>query len=102
MFATANKNGVYAEKAIYGQGLMDLNAATEPVGQVSAMMSLNLSGPMTPAIFSNIQLTSPSFGDAIANGIGNDTVIFFDELDAPFRRSLKSLATDYRLSLIHI
>ena len=45
---------------------MDLNAATEPVGQVSAMMSLSLSGPMTPAIFSNIQLTSPSFGDAIS------------------------------------
>ena len=58
LFATANKNGVYADKAIYGQGLMDLNAATEPVGQVSAMMSLSLSGPMTPAIFSNIQLTS--------------------------------------------
>ena len=102
LFATANKNGVYADKAIYGQGLMDLNAATEPVGQVSAMMSLNLSGPMAPAIFSNIQLTSPSFGDAISNGIGNHSVIFFDELDAPFRRSLGSLASDYRNQIINM
>ena len=102
LFATANKNGVYADKAIYGQGLMDLNAATEPVGQVSAMMSLSLSGPMTPAIFSNIQLTSPSFGDAISNGIGNHSIIFFDELDAPFRRSLGSLTSDYRNQIINM
>ena len=100
LFTTANKKGVYADKAIYGQGLMDLNAATEPVGQVSAMMSLSLSGPMTPAIFSNIQLTSPSFGDAITNGIGNHSVIFFDALDAPFRRSLSSLVSDYRNQII--
>ena len=102
LFTTANKNGIYADKAIYGQGLMDLNAATEPVGQVSAMMSLNLSGPMAPAIFSNIQLTSPSFGDAINNGIGNHSVIFFDELDAPFRRSLGSLTSDYRNQIINM
>ena len=100
LFTTANKKGVYADKAIYGQGLMDLNSATEPVGQVSAMMSLSLSGPMTPAIFSNIQLTSPSFGDAITNGIGNHSVIFFDALDAPFRRSLSSLVSDYRNQII--
>ena len=102
LFATANKKGVYADKAIYGQGLMDLDAATEPVGQVSAMMSLSLSGPMAPAIFSNIQLTSPSFGDAIANGIGNHSVIFFDALDAPFRRSLSSLVSDYRNQIINM
>ena len=102
LFTTANKKGVYADKAIYGQGLMDLNAATEPVGQVSAMMSLSLSGPMTPAIFSNIQLTSPSFGDAITNGIGNHSVIFFDALDAPFRRSLSGLVSDYRNQIINM
>ena len=102
LFSTANKKGVYADKAVYGKGLMDLNAATEPVGQVSAMMSLSLSGPMTPAIFSNIQLTSPSFGDAITNGIGNHSVIFFDELDAPFRRSLSSLVSDYTNQIINM
>ena len=102
LFSTANKNGIYEDGEIYGQGLMDLNAATEPVGQVSAMMSLSLSGPMTPAIFSNIQLTSPSFGDSITNGLSNHSVIFFDELDAPFRRSLSSLASDYRNQIVNI
>ena len=102
MFATANKNGIYQDKSIYGQGLLDLDAATAPVGTVSALMSNSLSGPMMPAVFTGIQLTSPSFGDAITNGIGNHSVIFFDALDAPFRRSLSSLVSDYRNQIINI
>jgi hypothetical protein len=66
------------------------------------MMSLSLSGPMTPATFSNIQLTSPSFGDAISNGIGDHSVIFFDQLDAPFRRSLRGQISDYRNQIINM
>ena len=102
MFATANKNGVYQDKSIYGQGLLDLDAATAPVGTVSALMSQKLSGPMSPAIFTTIQLTSPSFGDAITNGLSNQSVIFFDELDAPFRRSLNGLVSDYRNLIINL
>ncbi len=102
MFATANKNGVYQDKSIYGQGLLDLDAATAPVGTVSALMSQKLSGPMSPAIFTSIQLTSPSFGDAITNGLSNQSVIFFDELDAPFRRSLNGLVSDYRNLIINL
>ncbi|MBT3851651.1 MAG: S8 family serine peptidase [Gammaproteobacteria bacterium] len=102
LFSTANKKGIYSDAAIYGQGLMDLSAATEPVGQMAAVMSLSLSGPMVPALFTSIQLTSPSFGDALSNGIGNQSVIFFDELDAPFRRSLGSLASDYRNQIINM
>jgi len=102
LFSTANKEGIYADKAVYGQGLMDLDAATNPVGQLSAMMSLSLSGPMVPAIFSSLQLTSPSFGDAITNGIGNQSVIFFDELEAPFRQSLSSLTSDYRNQIVNM
>ena len=102
MFATANKSGVYQDKSIYGQGLLDLDAATAPVGTVSALMSHSLSGPMMPAVFTSIQLTSPSFGDAISNGLSNQSVIFFDELDAPFRSSLTSLVSDYRNQIINL
>jgi hypothetical protein len=102
LFSTANKEGIYADKAVYGQGLMDLNAATNPIGQLSATMSLSLSGPMVSATFSTLQLTSPSFGDALTNGIGNHSVILFDELDAPFRRSLSSLVSEYRNQVINM
>ena len=102
LFSTANKKGVYGDKAIYGQGLMDLGAATTPVGQVTAMLSQNLNGPMVSASFTSIQLTSPSFGDALSNGIANQTIIFFDELDAPFRSSLESLTSDYRNQIVNL
>ena len=102
LFATANKKGVYSDKAIYGQGLMDLGAATAPVGQVSAMLTGTLSGAMVPALLTGIQLTSPSFGDAVSNGVANQTIIFFDELDAPFRGAVDNLTTDYRNQIVNL
>ena len=102
LFSTANKEGVYSDKAIYGQGLMDLGAATAPVGQVSAMLTGALSGAMVPALFTGIQLTSPSFGDAVSNGVANQTIIFFDELGAPFRGAVDNLTTDYRNQIVNL
>jgi len=100
LFSTANKKGVYADKAIYGQGLMDLGAATAPVGQMTAMLTETLTGAMTPAAFTSMQLTSPSFGDALTTGVANQTIIFFDELGAPFRGSVANLTTDYRSQIM--
>ena len=37
LFATADKTGIYANRAIYGQGLLDLGAATNPWGVVGLM-----------------------------------------------------------------
>ena len=96
LFSTANKDGVYADSAVYGQGLMDLAAATSPVGQTSAMMSYSLSGPMVSASLTSLQMVNSAFGDAIARGVSNHSVIFFDELQAPFRNSLNNLVADYR------
>ena len=102
LFSTANKKGVYADKAIYGQGLMDLGAATAPVGQMTAMLTETLTGAMTPAVFTSMQLTSPSFGDALSTGVANQTIIFFDELGAPFRGSVANLTTDYRSQIMSL
>ena len=96
LFSTANKDGIYADSAVYGQGLMDLAAATSPVGETSAMMSYSLSGPMVSASLTSLQMVNPAFGDAIARGVSNHSVIFFDELQAPFRNSLNNLVADYR------
>ncbi|MXY62337.1 MAG: S8 family serine peptidase, partial [Synechococcus sp. SB0665_bin_28] len=43
LFATANDDGIYADSAIYGQGLMDLGAATNPWGTLSFMDDANSS-----------------------------------------------------------
>ena len=102
LLTTANKDGIYSNTEIYGQGLMDLAAATSPVGQVNAMLGNNLSGPMAPAAFTSINLTNPSFGDSITRGINNQTVIFFDELQAPFRRPLNGVISDYRDQIMNL
>ena len=102
LFSTANKEGIYADKSIYGQGLMDLGAATAPVGQMTAMLTETLAGAMTPAVFTSMQLTSPSFGDALTTGVANQTMIFFDELGAPFRGSVANLTTDYRSQIMSL
>ena len=39
MLTTANKDGIYADSEIYGQGLLDLDAATSPVGGLSATLT---------------------------------------------------------------
>ena len=102
LFSTANKDGIYSDKAVYGQGLMDLGAATKPIGQMAAMLNDSLKGAMVPAALTSIQLTSPLFGDAISNGVANQTIIFFDELGAPFRGSIENLTTDYRNQIINL
>lgn len=35
LFVTANKGGVYADQSLYGQGLIDLERATRPVGSLT-------------------------------------------------------------------
>ena len=42
LLVTANKTGIYADSSIYGQGLLDLNSATRPVGNLGSPVSNNL------------------------------------------------------------
>lgn len=39
LLVTANKEGIYADQSLYGQGLMDLEKATRPVGTLSVVSS---------------------------------------------------------------
>ena len=47
LFVSANKAGVYADTATYGQGLMDLEAASSPIGGLSLPTSTSASGPVS-------------------------------------------------------
>jgi len=44
LFTTANKTGSFANTSIFGQGLMDLNAASNPVGGLSIPTSGSITG----------------------------------------------------------
>ena len=83
LLTTANKSGIYADQAIYGQGLLDLKAATEPVGTTSLLIGTSLAGPSVAASATRL-LNGAAFGDAWTNAFRDHVLSVFDELDAPF------------------
>ena len=67
----------------HGQGIMDLDAATQPVGQVRAALgSMLASGGM--AITGSSIGTGAATGDALELGFADREFALFDTLDAPF------------------
>ncbi len=87
MLETANKSGKYAQSTIYGQGLLDLDAATQPVGGTRMLTGHSLTGPSYPESLSALSLGA-GFGDAFSRELANLEVAAFDQLDAPFFRPL--------------
>ncbi len=83
LLATANKSGVYANEAIYGQGLLDLRAATAPVGATRALTGGSLDGAAFTTLSTRF-VNGAAFGDAWGNAFGARGLSVFDELNAPF------------------
>ena len=87
ILATADRTGVYADASVYGQGFLDLDAATRPVGQERMLSGTSLFGSSSPEAQSALYL-GPAFGDSLVRGLASARVASFDELDAPFFRRL--------------
>ena len=84
LLATANDDGIYADSAIYGRGLMDLGAAANPWG-TPAFMGVNSSAtdPGIPITASSLA-AGPALGDALDQALESQQVAAFDSLSAPF------------------
>ena len=88
LFTTANKSGIYSDSEIYGQGLMDLDAATKPVGTAMiATAGASLSALNLKEEGSYIGIVGPAFGNVISKKLSKLSYVVFDELGAPFERS---------------
>ena len=87
ILATADRTGVYADADVYGQGFLDLDAATRPVGEQRMLTGISLFGSSSPEEQSTLHL-GPAFGDSLLRGLASARVASFDELDAPFFRPL--------------
>ena len=83
LFNTANKEGKYSDKEIYGQGLLDLKTASYPVGSTLFYSGSSIYSDIIPT-FSSYVSTSKSFGDALKNSLGETKLSVFDALGAPF------------------
>ena len=88
ILATADKTGIYADSDVYGQGFLDLDAATKPVGEMRMLSGVSLSGPSAPSTNSMIHLGG-AFGDSLVQGLASQEVASFDALNAPFFRPLR-------------
>ena len=87
LFATANKTGIYADRSIYGQGLMDLDAATNPwtipafigTGQAAGHMAGGFAHVSNSGI-----LLGQALGDGLPQALASQEIAAFDSLGAPF------------------
>jgi hypothetical protein len=87
LLTTANGSGQYANEDIFGQGLMDLDAASSPVGGLSLPTSRNASGGSVE--LSSSQITLPS---NVASKIRQQRVLVLDNYQkAPFYISASKL-----------
>ena len=74
----------------HGQGIMDLDAATRPVGEVRAVLESRLAQGGVSFAGSGLG-SSAAVGDALALGLADRELALFDTLDAPFWLGLGSL-----------
>ena len=82
LLATANREGIYADSDIYGHGLVDLDAATSPVGPM--MTGLSSDPNSRPLAGTQFVLSGGAFGTSWQQGLAGVEMAGFDALDAPF------------------
>ncbi len=80
---TANRTGIYADAATYGQGFLDLEAATRPVGDVAVLTGTTVAGPAFALGGTRIDL-GPAFGDGLAASLVGTRMAVFDDDNATF------------------
>ncbi len=89
LFVSANGEGVYGNTAVFGHGLLDLEAATRPIGTIFVVTGDSLSGPAFALDTTRINLGS-AFGDGLRISLSGVQLAVFDSYDAPFYLDLGS------------
>jgi len=93
LLTTANKTGIYADSSIYGQGLMDLEAASNPVGGLSLPTGSHTSG--TQGQISNSKISLPS---SIASSMQGAKILLVDNYQkAPFFVSASNFVQETKI-----
>ncbi|SDR90790.1 Serine protease, subtilisin family [Halopseudomonas xinjiangensis] len=90
LFVTAYKEGIYANQSLYGQGLMDLEKATRPVGTLTVVSD---SGE-TLSVDNTALVLGGAFG--YDNPLASLQVMATDSLDAGFSVDLGSQVSERR------
>ena len=89
LLATADKVGIYADADVYGQGLLDLAAATSPWGTPQVALDGQLAGAGTALARTGLRL-GHALGDGLTQALAGQEIAAFDALGAPFWYGLGS------------
>ena len=89
ILTTANKQGIYSDTTIYGQGLLDLDAASRPVGGTSLALGAFDSGPMMSTVGTSVFLPSQAIQQYFS---GHSLLVFDGYQRAPFPIEWRSFA----------
>ena len=92
LLSTANKSGIYANSSIYGQGVVDLDAATRPAGQSQIPIGNSVRGRSVSMNLSTVRTAGPT-GNALAQGFAGRQLMILDELNTPFYVPFESFIT---------
>ena len=90
LFRTADRTGIYADRSVYGQGLVDLDAALSPVGVPGFTAGATVAAGGTPVARSRLSL-GRAFGTGSASTFAGREIAAFDALGAPFWYDLGGL-----------
>ena len=91
---TANNTGIYADAAIYGAGMLDLDAATAPVGEVSTGTAAMQAG------LAATRLQTPAAWGDLGPRLQGLEIAGFDSWNAPFWYPAQALAHPYEPPLL--
>ena len=83
LLQTADRTGIYADAATYGQGFLDLEAATRPVGDVVVLTGDTVAGPAFSLDDTRVDL-GPAFGDGLTASLSGARLAVFDDQKATF------------------
>ena len=92
LLTTADRTGNYADAAIYGRGLMDLGAATSPVGATAIAQTGTVEGESVPLAATGLT-SGGALGDGLARSFAGQEIAAFDSLGAPFWFDLGDFAS---------
>ncbi len=84
LFETAEDEGVYADRAVYGHGAMDLRAATWPVGVLDVPVESERADGAGAALLGTRLQAGAAFGDGLERSLAGTEIAAFDDLGAPF------------------
>ncbi|CAI8183557.1 MAG: Extracellular serine protease [Alphaproteobacteria bacterium] len=90
LLASANKQGVYVNQAIYGQGLLDIEAALLPIGDLN--IPLPSGGSARP---SESRIDGGLIPSDVVDRLRDEEIILLDRLNAPFMTDLALLPQEY-------